>query len=157
MKSWGGRRKDKERGKKRQGEKSSDKRKKKRKRSVVKRDRKKERKTEMRNSEGDFHDQGDAEWIVIRRSLWGHNCMPFGRPTPGRPIGWLGVGLPQGIMGGFSYYWLVMLISNIILKHCPPDLGINTKKERRDRRSAPAQAVGRSSIDVSQTLCAGPG
>jgi hypothetical protein len=22
---------------------------------------------------GEFHDQGDAEWIVIRRSLWGHN------------------------------------------------------------------------------------
>jgi DNA polymerase III delta prime subunit len=25
---------------------------------------------------GEFHDQGDAKWIVIRRSLWGHNDTP---------------------------------------------------------------------------------
>ena len=28
---------------------------------------------------GEFHDQGDAKWIVIRRSLWGHNDTPFRR------------------------------------------------------------------------------
>jgi hypothetical protein len=33
---------------------------------------------------GEFHDQGDAEWIVIRRPLRGHNDTPFGQPT-GRP------------------------------------------------------------------------
>jgi len=32
---------------------------------------------------GKFPDQGDAKWIVIREQLWGHNVMPFGRPTPG--------------------------------------------------------------------------
>jgi hypothetical protein len=30
-------------------------------------------------AQGKFHDQGDAEWIVIRRSLWGHNDTPCGR------------------------------------------------------------------------------
>jgi hypothetical protein len=53
---------------------------------------------------GEIHDQGDAKWIVIRRSLWGHNDMPCRWPAPGRPIGRLGSGHPQGIMGGFSYY-----------------------------------------------------
>jgi hypothetical protein len=30
-------------------------------------------------SDGKFHDQGDAKWIVIRRPLKGHNDTPFGR------------------------------------------------------------------------------
>jgi hypothetical protein len=38
-------------------------------------------------SEGEFHDQGDAKWIVIRVQLRGHNDTPCGRPAPGRPIG----------------------------------------------------------------------
>ena len=29
----------------------------------------------------------------------GHNDMPFGKLSPGRPIGH-----PQGLIGGFSYY-----------------------------------------------------
>jgi hypothetical protein len=45
---------------------------------------------------GEFHDQGDAEWIVIRRQLRGHNDTPCGWPAPGRPIG-----RPQGVMDGF--------------------------------------------------------
>jgi hypothetical protein len=45
---------------------------------------------------GDFQDQADAEWIVIRTQLRGHNNTPFGRPTPGRPIGSPGVGRPSG-------------------------------------------------------------
>jgi hypothetical protein len=53
---------------------------------------------------GEFHDQGDAKWIVIRGQLRGHNDTPFGRPTPGRPIGRPGVGHPQGVFGGLSYY-----------------------------------------------------
>jgi hypothetical protein len=28
----------------------------------------------------EFHDHGDAKWIVIRRSLWGHNDTPY-RPA----------------------------------------------------------------------------
>jgi hypothetical protein len=39
---------------------------------------------------GEFHDQGDAKWIVIRGQLRGHNDIPFGRPTPGRLIGIFG-------------------------------------------------------------------
>jgi hypothetical protein len=46
---------------------------------------------------GEFHDQEDAEWIVIRRLLWGHNDTLFGWPTPGRPIGHPGIGHPKGI------------------------------------------------------------
>jgi hypothetical protein len=53
---------------------------------------------------GKFHDQRDAKWIVIRGQLRGHNDTPFGRPTPGRIIGRPGVGRPQGVFGGFSYY-----------------------------------------------------
>jgi hypothetical protein len=55
------------------------------------------------------HDQADAEWIVIRRPLRGHNDTPFGRPTPGRPIGRPGVCHPQGVFGAFRYYQLEML------------------------------------------------
>jgi hypothetical protein len=55
-------------------------------------------------SAGEFHDQADATWIGIRRSLWGHNDTPFRRTTPGRPIGHPGVGRPSGVIGVFSYY-----------------------------------------------------
>jgi hypothetical protein len=55
-------------------------------------------------TEVEFHDQWDAKWIVIRRSLRGHNDMPFGQPTTGRPIGHPGVGHPWSVFGGFSYY-----------------------------------------------------
>jgi aarF domain-containing kinase len=53
---------------------------------------------------GKFHDQENSKWIVIRRSLGGHNDMPCVRPAPDRPIGRPRSGGPQGIMGGFSYY-----------------------------------------------------
>jgi hypothetical protein len=52
-----------------------------------------------RQSCGEFHDQGDARWIVIREQLWGQNDTLCGRPTPGRPIGRLGVGRLQGVFG----------------------------------------------------------
>jgi hypothetical protein len=49
--------------------------------------------------EGEFHDQGDAKWIVIKRSSWDHNDMPCEWPAPGRPmsqpIGRSGSGRPQ--------------------------------------------------------------
>jgi hypothetical protein len=45
---------------------------------------------------GGSDDQADAEWIVVRRPLWGHNDTPFGRPTPGRPVGRPGAGRPSG-------------------------------------------------------------
>jgi hypothetical protein len=53
---------------------------------------------------GESHDQADAEGIVIRTQLRGHNNMPFGRPAPGRPSG-----RPSGVFCMFSYYLLVML------------------------------------------------
>jgi hypothetical protein len=40
--------------------------------------------------------------------------MPFGQPTPGRPIGRPGVGHPSGLFGVFSYYWLMILVFNIV-------------------------------------------
>jgi hypothetical protein len=51
--------------------------------------------------EGEFHEQGDAKWIVIRRSLWGHNDTPCRQPAPDRPIGHPGSGSPQGVIGVF--------------------------------------------------------
>jgi hypothetical protein len=50
---------------------------------------------------GEFHDQGDAKSIVIRRPLRGHNDTPFGRATSGQPIGRPGVGHSQGVFGVF--------------------------------------------------------
>jgi hypothetical protein len=57
---------------------------------------------------GEFHNQGNAKWIVIRRPLRDHNNTPFGQPAPTRPIGHSGSGLPQGIIGVFQ----LLLISN---------------------------------------------
>jgi hypothetical protein len=36
--------------------------------------------------EGEFHDQADAKWIVIRGLVRGHNDAPCGRPNPGHPV-----------------------------------------------------------------------
>jgi hypothetical protein len=47
--------------------------------------------------EGEFHDQGDAKWTIIKGQLRGDNDTPFKRPTPGQPIGCPGVGHPQGV------------------------------------------------------------
>jgi hypothetical protein len=33
---------------------------------------------ECDSSLGESHDQADAEWIVIRTQLWGHDDTPFG-------------------------------------------------------------------------------
>jgi hypothetical protein len=46
---------------------------------------------------GESHDQADAEWIVIRTQLRGHNDMLFGRPAPGRSSGRPGSGRPSGV------------------------------------------------------------
>jgi hypothetical protein len=44
------------------------------------------------------HDWADAGWIVIRGLLKGHNNTPFGWP-----VGYPGVGRPQGVnRGGIS-------------------------------------------------------
>jgi hypothetical protein len=61
---------------------------------------------------GESHDQADAEWIVIRSQLSGHNDVPFGRPAPGRPSGRPGSGRPSGVF--CILYVLVLLISNVI-------------------------------------------
>jgi hypothetical protein len=52
-------------------------------------------------AKGEFHDQGDAKWIVIRGRLIVHNDTPFGWPTPGRPIGRPGVGCQKGVFWWF--------------------------------------------------------
>jgi hypothetical protein len=43
---------------------------------------------------GEFHDQADAKWIVIKGLLRGHEDTPCWRPTHSRPICCLGVGPP---------------------------------------------------------------
>jgi hypothetical protein len=53
---------------------------------------------------GEFHDQGNAKWIVIRGQLRGHNDTPCGRPTPSRPIGRPGLAAHRALFGGFSNY-----------------------------------------------------
>jgi hypothetical protein len=55
---------------------------------------------------GEFQDQVDAEWIVIRGQLRGHNDKPFGRPTPGRPIG------RPGALAALRAYLLVLVTIN---------------------------------------------
>jgi hypothetical protein len=45
------------------------------------------RRRRRRRSEGEFHDQADAKWIMIRGSKWSLTDTPCGRPNPGRPIG----------------------------------------------------------------------
>jgi hypothetical protein len=63
---------------------------------------------------GEFHDQGDTKWIVIRGQLRGHNDASFGRPITGRPIGRQVVGCLQGVFGSISCYQLVILFFNIV-------------------------------------------
>jgi hypothetical protein len=65
--------------------------------------------TGVATTAGEFRDQGDAEWMVIKGQLRGHNDTPFGRPTPGRPVGRPGVGHPKGVLGGFRYYELEII------------------------------------------------
>jgi hypothetical protein len=66
------------------------------------------------NSGGGCHDWADAQWIVIRGPLRGHDDTPFGRPTPGQPVGRPGAGHPHDVFGVFSYYQLVMLFLNMV-------------------------------------------
>jgi hypothetical protein len=73
---------------------------------------------------GESHDQADAEWIVIRTQLRGHNDLPFGQPAPGRPSGRLGSGHPLGV---FCVFYL-LLISNVIYYYGLPDRG--TRQEQ---------------------------
>jgi len=72
---------------------------------------------------GEFHDQGDAKWIVIREQSRGHNDTPFGRPTPGRPFGRPGIGLPASSWEPVSscrIWWFKLLwISNIFINIVP--------------------------------------
>jgi hypothetical protein len=60
--------------------------------------------------DGGCHDEADAEWIVIGRSLKGHNDTPY-RPLGGWP--------PSGRIWCFQ----LQLISNVISEHGLPDRG----------------------------------
>jgi hypothetical protein len=61
--------------------------------------------------------------LVIRGQLRGLNDTPFGRPTPGRPIGHPGIGHPQGVCWCFQF----VSISNVISRHGLPDRGTHPK------------------------------
>jgi hypothetical protein len=63
---------------------------------------------------GPFNQRDEDIMQVLGVQLRGHNDMPFRRPTPGQAIGRPGVGRPQVVFGVFSYYQLVILISNIV-------------------------------------------
>jgi hypothetical protein len=56
---------------------------------------------------GDFHDQADAKWIVIRGPLTCHNDMPYGRPNPGRPVG-------HPLVGRYGAC-LVLLVTTVLI------------------------------------------
>jgi hypothetical protein len=73
---------------------------------------------------GEFPDQADAEWIVIRGSLVGHKDTPCGRLTPASLSAAWGLATLRAYFFFFNLLLLV-LISNIIFKHCPPDRGID--------------------------------
>jgi hypothetical protein len=55
-------------------------------------------------SPGEFHDQVEANRIVIRRPLRGHNNTPCRRSTNSRPIGRPRAGCPQDVFNVFSYF-----------------------------------------------------
>jgi hypothetical protein len=50
-------------------------------------------------SQGEFRDQADAEWRVIRGPLRGHHDTPYRRPMAVRPIGHA-----CGVFDVFSYF-----------------------------------------------------
>jgi hypothetical protein len=56
---------------------------------------------------GESHDQADAEWIVIRTQLRGHNDTPFGRPALGQPP----AGRPAGRLAdrGLAALWAYLV------------------------------------------------
>jgi hypothetical protein len=64
----------------------------------------------METLKGEFHDQGYARWIVIRRSLRGHNDTPCGQPAScspraaNKPACSQPIGRLQVIIGVFWYY-----------------------------------------------------
>jgi hypothetical protein len=87
------------------------------------------------DTSGEFHDQGDAKWVVILGQLRGHNDTPFGRPTVYRPLwGWP----PFGRI----WWFRLLLISSILFQHCPPHHGIHLQATwwipRTSRRSRPS-------------------
>jgi hypothetical protein len=47
--------------------------------------------------QGGSHDQTDAEWIVIKTQLRGHNNTPFGQQAPGQPSSRPGSGRSSGV------------------------------------------------------------
>jgi hypothetical protein len=50
---------------------------------------------------GESHDQADAEWMVIRTQLRGHNDTAFRRPAPAGPPAARGL---RAYFVCFSYY-----------------------------------------------------
>jgi hypothetical protein len=58
----------------------------------------------MLSAQGEFHDEGEAKWIVIRGQLIGHINTPCGRPTlAGLSAAW-GLAARSGYLVVLSYY-----------------------------------------------------
>jgi hypothetical protein len=64
--------------------------------------------TPIVNALGEYHDQGDAKWMLFREQSRGQNDTPLGRPTPGRPIAYWS---PSGRI----WWFRLLLISNNIV------------------------------------------
>jgi hypothetical protein len=62
----------------------------------------------LNKCKGRCHDQADDDWIVVRRPLRGHDDMPFGWPTTGRP------GFGQWSPLGCFWCFQLILIGNVI-------------------------------------------
>jgi hypothetical protein len=63
---------------------------------------------------GEFHDQGDARWIVIRGQLRGYNDTPSGGQPPADLSATRGLAALRVYLVFFDYYQLVMIFFNIV-------------------------------------------
>jgi hypothetical protein len=77
----------------------------------------------LRVCSGEFHDQGDAKWIVIR----GITIRPAGWPP-----------------AGHIWWFQSLSISNTIFSHRPPDRGIYPDEEVGDAGADEVMREGRS-------------
>jgi hypothetical protein len=75
---------------------------------------------------GEFHDQGDAKWIVISGPLWGQQyALQEANPRLAYqpPRDWP--------LSGRIWWFQLLIIINSIFQHCPPDHGIDLTGNRR--------------------------
>jgi hypothetical protein len=71
---------------------------------------------------------GDAEWMVIRGPLLGHNDTPFVRPTPAS------FSAARDLPPSVCIWWFkLLLISNILFENRPPDREIYLKHVKKNK------------------------